>query len=94
MPLQTVLRVDGAALGGEEQAERRRAKLCERLDIPVPEAGGGGGESTPSGTICIVRPEEDVLFALCLVESRAIQTDGVCGALVPLLDHLRISVDE
>ena len=43
MPLQTVLRVDGAALGGEEQAERRRAKLCERLDISVPEAGGGGG---------------------------------------------------
>ena len=42
MPLQTVLRVDGAALGGEEQAERRRAKLCERLDISVPEAGGGG----------------------------------------------------
>eukprot|EP00439_Symbiodinium_sp_Y106_P078887 s689_g17.t1 len=58
-----------AVLAMQEQAERRRAKLCERLDISV--------------------PEEDVLFALCLVESRAIQTDGVCGALVPLLDHLR-----
>lgn len=58
-----------AVLAMQEQAECRRAKLCERLDITV--------------------PEEDVLFALCLVESRAIQTDGVCGALVPLLDHLR-----
>ena len=58
-------------------------------------AGGGAlWQDLSCARPVALTPQEDVLFALCLVESRAIQTDGVCGALVPLLDHLRISVDD
>jgi len=33
--------------------------------------------------------EDDIRFALCLVESRAITTTAVPGAFVPILDHFR-----
>ena len=33
--------------------------------------------------------QDDIRFALCLVESRAITTTAVSGAFVPILDHFR-----